>query len=75
LAGIGKVNEGQRHKLISDIEEKKRKDQILKDWDRAERGNARCARMAQGLGIIIGTIVWGFGDIPVSVLKCGSITC
>ena len=75
VAGIGKMNEDQRHKLISDIKERKRKEHALKDWDRAERDNARRARLAQGLGIIIGTIVWGFGDIPVSVLKCGGITC
>lgn len=33
------------------------------------------ALQVQGFWVLIGTLVWAFGDIPVELLKCGAVPC
>ena len=33
------------------------------------------ALRAQALWLFVGTLIWAFGDIPVELLKCGSVPC
>ncbi len=33
------------------------------------------ALRAQAFWLFIGTLIWAFGDIPVELLKCGSVPC
>ncbi len=33
------------------------------------------ALQVQGFWVLLGTLVWAFGDIPVELMKCGAVPC
>jgi hypothetical protein len=33
------------------------------------------ALQVQGFWVLVGTLVWAFGDIPVELLRCGAVPC
>ena len=66
----------EEHELFSTVRTETRpvlkmlRDQYWGDWSRARK-----AVKAQGLCVLLGSLVWAFGDLPVALASCGSLRC
>ena len=60
-------------KMLSDLAERRHISyQAAKRLVQHEHDNAL---RAQAFWLFVGTLIWAFGDIPVELLKCGSVPC
>ncbi|MCC5987261.1 MAG: hypothetical protein JJT95_06225 [Pararhodobacter sp.] len=68
-------NERLRESSLREKVTREQKVAQVREMEQQERLNAKRSRTAQAISILLGTFVWGFGDIPICLMKMGRVSC